>query len=125
MNLHLPRFQSRLAGATERVAGCVHDIKCYNYRQPRHMIKDCNKPIRPPNSCFTCGDVDHQFRSCPIRVTRRLQQTVASVEDQQAVADVIGMFSYFRRFVPSHASIARPLVELLKKGEPFRWMKNK
>jgi len=31
----------------------------------------------------------------------------------------LGMFSYFRRFVPSCASIARPLVELLKKGGPF------
>jgi len=34
--------------------------------------------------------VDHQFRSCPKRVTGRLQQTVASVDDHQAVADIIG-----------------------------------
>jgi len=31
----------------------------------------------------------------------------------------LGIFSYFRRFVPSYASIAQPLVELSKKGGPF------
>ncbi|XP_070070100.1 uncharacterized protein [Drosophila takahashii] len=73
-----------------RGTSSANEIKCYNCRKPGHMIKDCNKPIRPPNSCFTCGGVDHQFRNCPKRVTGRLQQTVASVEDQQAVADIIG-----------------------------------
>jgi len=31
----------------------------------------------------------------------------------------LDMLSYFRRFVPCYASIARPLVELLKKGGLF------
>ncbi|XP_016971393.2 ATP-dependent RNA helicase glh-2-like [Drosophila rhopaloa] len=65
-------------------------MKCYNWRQPGHMIKDCNKPIRPPNSCFTCGAMDHQFRSCPKRATGKLQQTVAHLEEQQSVADILG-----------------------------------
>jgi len=27
-----------------RGTSSVHDIKCYNCRQPGHMIKDCKKP---------------------------------------------------------------------------------
>ncbi|XP_017061640.2 uncharacterized protein LOC108101712 [Drosophila ficusphila] len=75
---------------TGRGTSSAQEFKCYNCHQPGHMVKDCNKPIRPPNSCFNCGGLDHQFRNCPKRVTGRLQQTVASVEDQQAVADIIG-----------------------------------
>ena len=37
------------------------------------------------------------------------------------VRQVLGMGSYYRRFVPGYADVVRPLVELTKKSKTFKW----
>lgn len=33
----------------------------------------------------------------------------------------MGLCSYYRRFIRNFANLARPLTDLIKKNEPFRW----
>src|ERR1043165_2349387 len=39
------------------------------------------------------------------------------------VQSVLGLFNYYRNFVPNFATIARPLYKLVKKDQPFEWGK--
>lgn len=41
--------------------------------------------------------------------------------DEKGVRRVIGMFSYYRKFIPNFATIAEPLTRLLRKNENFVW----
>lgn len=38
------------------------------------------------------------------------------------IKQFLGLVGYYRRFIPDFSKIAKPLTELLKKGEPFRWV---
>lgn len=44
--------------------------------------------------------------------------TPKSVED---VRSFVGLVGFYRAFIRGFASLARPLINLLKKGEPFVW----
>ena len=39
------------------------------------------------------------------------------------VRSFLGLCTYYRRFVPSFADVARPLHQLTEKGQRFTWMK--
>ena len=41
--------------------------------------------------------------------------------DLTSLRSALGLFSYYRRFVPGFSKIAKPLTQLLKKEEPFFW----
>ena len=41
--------------------------------------------------------------------------------DLTSLRSALGLFSYYRRFVPGFSKIAKPLTHLLKKEEPFSW----
>lgn len=42
-------------------------------------------------------------------------------QDVKNVRSFLGLCTYYRRFVPSFADIARPLHKLTEKGQPFTW----
>lgn len=42
-------------------------------------------------------------------------------EDCKGVKRVLGMFFYYRKFVPNFAMIAEPLTDLTRKGKIFKW----
>lgn len=44
-------------------------------------------------------------------------------DDLKSLRRVLGMFSYYRKFVPNFALIAEPLTRLTKKSEDFQWSK--
>ncbi|CEM37263.1 unnamed protein product [Vitrella brassicaformis CCMP3155] len=41
--------------------------------------------------------------------------------DKKEVRSILGLFQYYKRFVPSYADLARPLTDLTKKEYPFVW----
>ena len=44
-------------------------------------------------------------------------------QDVKDVRSFLGLCTYYRRFVPSFADVARPLHKLTEKGQPFMWTK--
>ena len=34
---------------------------------------------------------------------------------------VMGMFNYYKKFIPNFSEIAQPIIELIKKDVPFIW----
>ena len=44
--------------------------------------------------------------------------------DLTSLRSALGLFSYYRQFVPGFSKIAKPLTQLLKKEEPFSWTNN-
>jgi hypothetical protein len=42
-------------------------------------------------------------------------------KDLTSLRAALGLFSYYRRFVPNFSKIAKPMTELLKKDIPFKW----
>ena len=44
-------------------------------------------------------------------------------QNDKDVRSFLGLCTYYRRFVPAFADIARPLHELTEKGQPFTWTK--
>jgi len=46
-------------------------------------------------------------------------RTLTSIRQVRKTMRVLG---YQRPFIPGFAAIARPIVELTKKGTPFKWM---
>jgi len=41
------------------------------------------------------------------------------------VRKTMGVLDYQRPFIPGFAAIAKPIVELTKKGTPFEWMEER
>ena len=48
-------------------------------------------------------------------------QLVPSPTNLKGVQSVLGLFNYYRNFVPDFAKITAPLYKLIKKNEPFKW----
>ena len=42
-------------------------------------------------------------------------------QDIHQVRSVLGLFSYYRRFIPDFSEIAKPLIKLTEKDKPFFW----
>ena len=39
--------------------------KCYNCKKFGHRSTECKKPKREKDSCFECGNMEHQVKNCP------------------------------------------------------------
>ncbi|KAK7109065.1 hypothetical protein V1264_013177 [Littorina saxatilis] len=63
------------------------------------------------------------MRPVPSKVSKILNVSVPTTKKQ--VRSLVGLISFYRRYVPSFASIVSPLVELTKKNQPnkVRWSK--
>jgi hypothetical protein len=51
----------------------------------------------------------------------RAMKDIPHPTNVKEVQSVLGLFNYYRNFVPNFAIIARPLYKLIKKDQPFTW----
>jgi hypothetical protein len=40
------------------------------------------------------------------------------------VRNFLGLAGYYQKFIPNFSKISKPITELLKKGDKYRWSKN-
>ena len=83
-----------------------------------------------PKKCDFCTDeltyLGHVITPEGVKPDPEKQLAVEKFPTPRTVRDVrsfLGLSSYYRRFVKSYASIAKPLNQLLKKDQPFVWTK--
>ena len=43
-------------------------------------------------------------------------------QDVHEVRSIMGLFSYYRRFIPHFSELARPIIRLTEKNRPFQWL---
>lgn len=48
-------------------------------------------------------------------------QDCPAPRDVHEVRSIVGLMSYYRRFIPQFADLARPIIHLTEKGVPFEW----
>ncbi|KAG5867991.1 hypothetical protein JTB14_004631 [Gonioctena quinquepunctata] len=88
-------------------------LRTANLTVSREKCRFCRPEMKYLGYVVTGTDVD------PAKVTAMLQLPVReSVKD---VRRVVGMFSWYRRFIPEFASLVSPIICLLKTGKKFDW----
>ena len=61
-----------------------------------------------------------------IRTCRHIVDAVLNFPEPKCVKDVqkfLGVSNFYRTFIESHSKILAPVIELTRKGIPFRWSK--
>ena len=61
-------------------------------------------------------------KPCPVNIAKVVDWPVPGMAKQ--VKQFVALCSYYRRFVKDFAKIARPMVELIRKGKKFIWTDN-
>jgi hypothetical protein len=68
--------------------------------------------------------VDGNKLSPDPKKTRALKDWPQTLSTVKEVRSILGVLGYQRPFIPNYTNIARPLVALTKKTQPFQWMKD-
>jgi len=95
--------------------------------QVLQRLMDAKLLVEPEKSKFHTQDVDflgYNIRPGEIRMDPKKVETVKNWPTPTTVTDVrgfLGFVNFYRRFVEKYSDIARPLTELTKQDQPFRW----
>jgi len=90
-------------------------------------LKSANLKLKPAKCMFVRKEVEylgHVITAEGLKPNPRITEAVRSFpvpESVQGVRRFLGMASYYRRFIPRFAKIARPLHHLTAKDVPFQW----
>lgn len=90
-------------------------------------LRQAGLRLNPEKSEFACNEIrylgflinEHGLQVDPQKIEPLLQyQAPKNIHELRRL---IGMASWYRRFIPNFADRIRPMTELLKKGKPFIW----
>ena len=101
-----------------------HD-RCLN--DTLEKLKEFNLTINEKKCEFSKTELKFLGRLISSEGVSPLPETIQSVQDaesphsKQALRSFLGLFNYYRNYVPNAASISAPLYELLKENVPFVW----
>lgn len=90
-------------------------------------LKRANLTLKPNKCSFGYNVVSvlgHEISGVGIRPDKKKLQALMSVKppvNTKQVKSILGLFSYYRKFINHFADIVLPLTKLLKKGVKFSW----
>ena len=120
----------------EEVVAYVDDLIIFSKTFDEHLksiervlarLRSSNLKLNPGKSFFAYRSVTylgHEVSATGISPAKEKVRAILEMADPQSVEDVrrvIGMLGFYRRFVPSFATIAQPLHQLTQKSATFSW----
>ena len=122
----------------EEVVAYVDDLIIFSKTFDEHLksiervlarLRSSKLKLNPGKSFFAYRSVTylgHEVSAKGISPSREKVRAILDMADPQSAEDVrrvLGMLGFYRRFVPSFATIAHPLHQLTQKSVTFRWSK--
>ncbi|KAL0867440.1 hypothetical protein ABMA27_008227 [Loxostege sticticalis] len=114
----------------------LDDIVIYSFDLPTHMsklsnvfdrLRHCNLKLQPDKCEFLRKEVSylgHVITDDGVKPNPEKTKAVQNFPQPKCPKDIkslMGLVSYYRRFIPNLSKIAKPLTNLLKKDVPFNW----
>lgn len=91
------------------------------------IVEKANLTLKPSKCIFGANRVTflgHELSETGIRADPEKLKAIRDLPEptsSREVRQVMGLMSYYRRFVPNFATIAEPLTSLMRKNVPFLW----
>ena len=109
------------------VYGTTFDEHIQRLEQVMERIRQANLKLKPEKCHLFQQEVEflgHLISGDGIKPAPRNLLKIKKFPTPTSVTDVrriLGMGSYYRRFIPRYADLVKPLTDLTKKGVPFKW----
>ena len=132
-----PYFQRRMDAALRDLpfARCyINDIVAWSRNVEEHIlhlqqvfqrVREAGLKVHPGKCVFGADSIDFLGHRISARKLEPQADKLAAVRDLQAPTNMsglraaLGLFSYYRKFVPNFSTIAFPLNALMKKDRPW------
>lgn len=96
-------------------------------REVMSRLKKANLTLKPSKCSFGYDKISvlgHEISGNGVRPDNKKLQSLKSLKpptNTKQVKSLLGLFSYYRKFINNFAELALPLTKLLKKGIKFSW----
>ena len=90
-------------------------------------LREAGLKVHPGKCVFGADSIDFLGHRIAANMLRPQEDKIAAVRDLPSPTDLfglraaLGLFSYYRKFVPNFNNIAFPLNALMKKDCPWEW----
>ena len=96
-------------------------------QQVFQRLREAGLKVHPGKCVFGADSIDFLGHRISANMLRPQSDNIAAVRDLAAptylssLRAALGLFSYYRKFVPHFSTIAFPLNSLMKKDRPWKW----
>ncbi|KAJ8713809.1 hypothetical protein PYW08_007429 [Mythimna loreyi] len=90
-------------------------------------LKKANLTLKPSKCSFgynTISVLGHEISGAGVKPDNKKLQSLKTLKtptNAKQVKSILGLFSYYRKFISNFAEIVLPLTRLLRKGVAFKW----